>query len=219
MTVSSPTCRPNRTSADTGDTNPPQVIGIVKRGELIELTTGIKIACTHHYSDPEVQPGELDIVLVPGPDPDTQFDPAAIEWLAAQGARKETDILSVCSGIYLCGAAGLVKGRKACGPRMLQSELKQKFEGATWVGDEYRWMQDGNFWSCGMSSSRFFLPLPARSWNLAYPTGSPSRTVLAWGDGVHPSRNCGSRYGALVGLADGDEQAALPMATTSSRHT
>ncbi|KAK1835631.1 class I glutamine amidotransferase-like protein [Podospora conica] len=124
-------------------------IGSVQRGELIELTTGIKIACTHHFSDPEVKAGELDVVIVPGPDPDVAFDPAAMAWLAAQGACEGTDILSVCSGIYLCGTAGLLKGRQACGPRMMQSELKAKFEGVTWVGDEYRWMQDGNFWSGG----------------------------------------------------------------------
>jgi transcriptional regulator GlxA family with amidase domain len=107
--------------------------------------------CTHHLSDPAVQPGQLDIILVPGPNPTTDFGPLkdATDWLAAHAARPETDILSVCTGIYVCGAAGLLKGRKACGPRGLQGDLAKKFEGVEWVGDEVRWVRDGNFWSSG----------------------------------------------------------------------
>jgi transcriptional regulator GlxA family with amidase domain len=122
----------------------------VEPGEQIDLTAGVRIQCTHHFSDPEVQPGKLDIVLVPGPDPTSTYEKPVTDWLAAQAASKDTDILSVCTGIYLCGEAGLLKGKKVCGPRGLQSQLKSKFEGATWFGEELRWIQDGNFWSCGM---------------------------------------------------------------------
>lgn len=101
-----------------------------------------------------MQPGQLDIVLVPGPDPTTDWHATddrkqALTWLAAHAARPETDILSVCTGIYVCGAAGLLQGKKACGPRGLQGDLRKRFEGAQWVGDELRWVRDGNFWSCG----------------------------------------------------------------------
>ena len=116
----------------------------------------MKIMCTHNFSDPETQPGKLDIVLVPGPDPSLSYDKPVTDWLAAHAAREETDILSVCTGIYLCGAAGLLRGRKVCGPRMLQSQLATKFEGADWVGADVRWTQDGNFWSCG----RYFTSCP-----------------------------------------------------------
>ncbi|KAL2198961.1 class I glutamine amidotransferase-like protein [Corynascus similis CBS 632.67] len=126
-------------------------ISTVQPGELIPLTSSAHIACTHHLSDPTVQPGGLDVVLVPGPDPATDFGkmPEATDWLAAHAARPETDILSVCTGIYLCGAAGLLKGKRACGPRGLQWDLAAKFKGAEWVGEELRWVKDGNFWSCG----------------------------------------------------------------------
>ncbi|KAK0731210.1 class I glutamine amidotransferase-like protein [Lasiosphaeris hirsuta] len=124
-------------------------IGTAQPGELIQMTSNMKIECHHHMSDPEVQPGKLDIVVVPGPDPNLTFDAPVREWLAAHGAEKETDILCVCTGIYLCGEAGLLRGKRVCGPRALQSQLKAKFEGATWMGDEFRWIQDGNFWSCG----------------------------------------------------------------------
>lgn len=114
----------------------------------------MSILCTHHYSSPEVAPGTLDIVLVPGPDPkiDLSEDPAALSWLAAHASNTDkTDILSVCSGIYLCGLAGILKGKKAVGPRGLQGDLRTKFldQGVKWVGDELRWVQDGNLWSSG----------------------------------------------------------------------
>ncbi|ESA44074.1 hypothetical protein GE21DRAFT_1301 [Neurospora crassa] len=39
-----------------------------------------------------------------------------------------TDILSVYSAIYLCGAAGILKSKQACGPRELQGDLRTRFE-------------------------------------------------------------------------------------------
>lgn len=126
-------------------------ISTVQPGQLIGLTSFAKLTCTHHYSDPAVRPGQLDVVLVPGPDPSSNWDEikGATDWLAAHAARPETDILSVCTGIYLCGAAGLLKGKKACGPRGLQGDLAKKFEGAEWVGEKMRWVKDGNLWSSG----------------------------------------------------------------------
>ncbi|KAK4240846.1 hypothetical protein C8A03DRAFT_12843 [Achaetomium macrosporum] len=109
-------------------------ISTVQPGTLIPLTSSARIACTHHLSDPAVQPGQLDVVLVPGPDPSLDWTAKdkkeALDWLAAHAARSDTtDILSVCTGIYPCGAAGLLKGKKACGPRGLQADLAKKFEG------------------------------------------------------------------------------------------
>ncbi|KAK3942137.1 class I glutamine amidotransferase-like protein [Diplogelasinospora grovesii] len=124
-------------------------ISTVQPGELIELSAGMKVACTHNLSHPDVAPGKLDIVLVPGPDPNMTWDKPVTNWLAAHGAQETTDVLSVCTGIYLCGEAGLLRGKKVCGPRGLQGQLKKKFEGATWLGEELRWVKDGNFWSSG----------------------------------------------------------------------
>ncbi|KAH8675708.1 ThiJ/PfpI family protein [Xylariales sp. PMI_506] len=125
-------------------------IGSVKPGEHIPLTANQKIVATNHYTDPEVAPGQLDVVLVPGPDPKTRFEKPVLEWLADQGARDDTDILSVCTGIFLCGEAGLLKGKKICGPRGLQDIIREKYgEDITQLGAELRWVQDGNFWSSG----------------------------------------------------------------------
>ncbi|KAK3986694.1 class I glutamine amidotransferase-like protein [Cladorrhinum sp. PSN332] len=119
----------------------------------LNLTASASILITHHLSSPEVQPGKLDIILVPGPDPTAVWDKEVTDWLAQHSSSHEagTDILSVCTGIYLCAAAGIIQGKRVCGPRGLQDDLKKKFAGqrADWVGDELRWVSDGSFWSCG----------------------------------------------------------------------
>jgi len=120
-------------------------------GTLVTLTAGAKVAVTHHLSDLAVAPGKLDIVFVPGPDPTLEFGPEITDWLRQQGQAEDTDIICVCTGILLCGAAGLLEGRRASGPRGLQDMIKKKFPNVKLVGQEYRWVQDGNFWSSGTS--------------------------------------------------------------------
>ncbi|TGJ85076.1 hypothetical protein E0Z10_g3689 [Xylaria hypoxylon] len=125
-------------------------IGSVQPGEKIPMTSNQAVVATNHYSDPEVAPGKLDIVYVPGPDPSSNFPEGALEWLSKQGATEGVDILSVCTGIFLCGAAGLLKGRNICGPRAMQDAIKEKgYAPASMKGHELRWIQDGNFWSSG----------------------------------------------------------------------
>ncbi|KAI0486055.1 class I glutamine amidotransferase-like protein [Xylaria cf. heliscus] len=125
-------------------------IGSVQPGESIPMTSNQAVVATNHYSDPEVAPGKLNIVYVPGPDPNAPFPEGALEWLRQQAATEGVDILSVCSGIVLCGAAGLLKGKSICGPRAMQDLIKSKgYEPKSMRGHELRWIQDGHFWSSG----------------------------------------------------------------------
>ncbi len=125
-------------------------ISTVKSGSLVPLTANLKIEITHSITDPEAAPGALDIVLIPGPDPNGTWGSEDVKaWLRAQGTTEGVDILSVCTGIFVCGEAGLLKGRKASGPRGFQDLIKHRFEGVKLVGDEYRWVNDGNLWSGG----------------------------------------------------------------------
>ncbi|KAI8625143.1 ThiJ/PfpI family protein [Xylariaceae sp. FL1651] len=116
---------------------------------MIPLTANMAIRATHDITDPEVQPGKLDIVLVPGPDPASKWDQPVLDFLRAHSKCETTDVLSVCTGILLCGAAGLLEDRTACGPRGLQDLIQKKHPTAKLVGEKYRWIQDGNFWSSG----------------------------------------------------------------------
>lgn len=131
-------------------------VGTVAAGGPIQLTGGMSITCTHHLSDPEVGAGRLDVVLVPGTDPRLRWDDEVLGWLRGHADRvRDTDVLSVCTGIYICGEAGLLRGRRACGPRGLQKDIGERFEGVTLLGDELRWVGDGNLWSSGRWSCLF----------------------------------------------------------------
>ncbi|WDK13692.1 ThiJ/PfpI family protein [Colletotrichum graminicola] len=128
---------------------------------LLQLTAGAKILATHGISHPDVQPGKLDILLVPGPDPGTHWNEDVLGFLKDHAEQRETtDVLSICTGVFLCGAAGVLEGNMVCGPRGLQDVLRKRFPGAEFVGEKYRWFQDGNFWSCGMFCVFFYPPLP-----------------------------------------------------------
>ncbi|KAJ2990524.1 hypothetical protein NUW58_g2907 [Xylaria curta] len=120
-----------------------------KTKPMIMLSAELNIRATHDIRDAEVQPGELDILLVPGPDPNAEWEKPILDFLAAHSKCETTDVLSVCTGIFMCGAAGLLGGRTVCGPRGLQHMIKQKYPTATLVGEKYRWIQDGNLWSGG----------------------------------------------------------------------
>ncbi|KAI1434849.1 class I glutamine amidotransferase-like protein [Xylaria sp. CBS 124048] len=125
-------------------------VGAAKAGEKIGMTASLAILATNHYDDPEVAPGKLDIIYVPGPDPSIAFPEGAVDWLRRQGNTEGVDILSVCTGIFLCGAAGLLKGKAICGPRGMQDLIRQSgFEPKSMRGHELRWIQDGNLWSSG----------------------------------------------------------------------
>ncbi|KAI1330128.1 ThiJ/PfpI family protein [Xylariaceae sp. FL0255] len=117
---------------------------------LVPLSAKATLRATHTLSAPEVQPGNLDILLVPGPEPSATWEKPVLDFLRAHAESPGTDILSICTGIFLCGAAGLLdNGRTACGPRGLQDVVRAKHPGAKLVGEKYRWIQDGNFWSSG----------------------------------------------------------------------
>lgn len=72
----------------------------------IRLTANMKLHATHHISDPDVQPGKLDILLIPGPDPRSSFEEPVLEFVRGHFKNKSTDILSVCTGS--CSAGPLV---------------------------------------------------------------------------------------------------------------
>ncbi|KAM5356036.1 hypothetical protein ACJ41O_002682 [Fusarium nematophilum] len=115
----------------------------------VPLTAELTVRATHTWEDEAVAPGELDIVVVPGPDPTASFEEGATKWLRDQFNVKGVDVLSVCTGVFLCGAAGILEGKTVSGPRGLQDELVRRHPGVKLVGDKCRWVQDGNLWSSG----------------------------------------------------------------------
>lgn len=119
--------------------------------KTIPFTAELSALASHDLSHPDVQPGKLDVLLVPGPDPHATWDEPTLEFVRGHSREEGTDILSVCTGISICAAAGITDGKTVCGPRGIQDELKKKYPQTKFVGEKYRWIQDGNFWSCGKS--------------------------------------------------------------------
>lgn len=128
-------------------------ITVPSQGGEIPLTSNGILKATHSYTDDEVAPGNLDIVVVPGPDPTAEFEKGSLGWLRRQSETEGVDVLSICTGLYVCASAGIADGRLASGPRGAQGVLEKKFPKVKLVGDNQRWVRDGNFWSSGMYSS------------------------------------------------------------------
>lgn len=128
-------------------------ISVPETGTHVELTAGASLKVTKIIDDPEVQPGKLDVLLVPGPDPAAIIDEPALKFLRGHASwkgsdGKEVDILSVCTGAFILGQSGILKGKKASGPRALVPKLRKSFPYTEW-NDNKRWVHDGNIWSSG----------------------------------------------------------------------
>ncbi|RDL34533.1 PfpI endopeptidase-like protein [Venustampulla echinocandica] len=128
-------------------------ISVPEKGSHVELTAKVVLQVSRTIDDPDVQPGMLDIVLVPGPEPGTIFETKVLEYLRGHAEWKgengqTTDILSVCTGCSMLGQAGILKGKHASGPRALVPRLRKEFPETSW-DDSKRWVQDGNVWTSG----------------------------------------------------------------------
>lgn len=116
----------------------------------VQLTANAQIRATASLTSPEVQPGELDTLLLPGPDPNLVPDQPYLDFLRAHEKAGKTDILVICTGSYAAGYAGILNGKRVSGPRGLLPDLKKKFPEANYV--ERRYETDGKLWSAGMNS-------------------------------------------------------------------
>ena len=93
----------------------------------------------------------LDVLMIPGPDPWAYEPTEAINRFIRGHFESGTDVLTVCTGVYVAGPTGILKGKRATGPRELVPELKRKFPEALW--EDKRWVSDGNLWNSGMLPS------------------------------------------------------------------
>ncbi|KAK9421949.1 putative DJ-1/PfpI domain-containing protein [Seiridium unicorne] len=178
-------------------------ISSVKPGETFNMTANHKVVATNHYSDDEVAPGKLDIVVVPGPDPRTEFEEQSLEWLRRQGTSPSTDILSVCTGIFVCGHAGLLQGKTVCGPRLMQNEIRSRFgKDIVQKGAELRWVQDGNFWSSGgVTNGNDLVAAYARHKSEFFPRPLVETALDMTDTGDRAQVYCKSQSTAILGLA------------------
>lgn len=115
-------------------------------GSIAECTASAGLRVSAGLKDAGSAPGQLDILLVPGPDP-AMVPSENVRRFLRSHAEKMTTILSVCTGIFPVAHAGLVKGKQATGPRALLPELTKKFPDTEWR--DKRWVHQGNVWTSG----------------------------------------------------------------------
>jgi putative intracellular protease/amidase len=124
---------------------------------LVETTARMSIRLTDSLVDSAVAPGKLDVVVIPGPSPKAgPPEDAYLDFVRSHNAAGTT-ILSICTGAFVIGYAGIGKGRRVTAPRLLVPEMKRLFPEAEW-DDSVRVARDGNLWTsgmfCGYCSSR-----------------------------------------------------------------
>lgn len=125
-------------------------ISTPEQGKAVPLSSGASLEVTHSYNDPAVAPGQLDIVIVPGPlKVGCDIDERALQWLRSQFDTAGVDILSICTGVFVCAAAGITENKQVCGPRGLELKLRAQFPGVVPAPRNMRWIQQGNLWSSG----------------------------------------------------------------------
>ncbi|RHZ56012.1 uncharacterized protein CDV56_105923 [Aspergillus thermomutatus] len=113
-----------------------------------ETTSNLSLQLTHSLTDPAVQPGALDVILIPGPEPSTVPEAEYLDFVRAHNTAG-THILSICTGILVVAHAGIATGKRATGPRMMIPMLREQFpEVARW-DDSLRAVHDGNLWCSG----------------------------------------------------------------------
>ncbi|KAK3717444.1 hypothetical protein LTR37_005834 [Vermiconidia calcicola] len=120
------------------------------------LTAQAYIKAEYSVTSPSVQPGQLDIVMIPGPEPGQQQSKQTLDFVR-QHAKYGTTILVVCTGCYVAAQAGILDGRKASAPRALLPQLRKEFSLVKW-DDQRRFVKDsstvsgqseGELWTSG----------------------------------------------------------------------
>ncbi|KAH7130272.1 class I glutamine amidotransferase-like protein [Dendryphion nanum] len=96
--------------------------------------------------DPKVAVGKLDILMIPGPPPGQKPEESVLEFVRAH-VKSGVDLLTICSGVFVAGYAGILDGKHATGTRGVQDLLNKSFPAVKW--EDKRYVQDGKIWSSG----------------------------------------------------------------------
>jgi len=115
-------------------------------------------------NDPAVAPGQLDMLIIPGPPP--ALVPAEEELrFVRDHVNAGVELLTVCSGMYVAAHAGVLDGKKATGTAPA-AELAKKFPGVKW--EDKRYVNDGKIWTSGK-----FIEPGVNFWTATKVGGSP----------------------------------------------
>ncbi|RMD40948.1 hypothetical protein DV735_g4195, partial [Chaetothyriales sp. CBS 134920] len=122
---------------------------------LIRTSAKLSMQLTADITSPFVAPGKLDILVIPGQDPQFPPSPATAEFVRNHANTGTVDIITICSGAALAAQTGILDGKTATGSRVLvETYLRKTFPKVNWTTDR-RWVVDesGRFWSSGTATN------------------------------------------------------------------
>ncbi|KAI5118497.1 hypothetical protein M0805_003997 [Coniferiporia weirii] len=118
-------------------------------GTHAKMTGGAKVLITHSFEDS----GKLDYLVVPGSMSLTyQPTPAELDFIHKKFSEVRV-LMPICTGVFPIVYSGVLKGRRATGPRMLLPLLKKIAPDVQWT--EKRWEVDleEKVWTSGIVSN------------------------------------------------------------------
>jgi len=118
------------------------VFFIAKEKGLIKNQRGLKVQVDKSIADVN----QLDILLIPGGAAETfkmSLDTAVLSWIRKID-KTSTYTTSVCTGAWILGASGLLKGKNATTNWYRAEEMLKRY-GATFKPE--RWVKDGKYWT------------------------------------------------------------------------
>ena len=107
--------------------------------------SGLPVHAEHSVHD--LDPGGIDTLVVAGGTgvDRARHDPLLVRWLAEAG-RSARRVTSVCSGVFLLAAAGLVTGRRVTTHWSREDQLRREHPGVT-VDCDPIFIRDGRVWT------------------------------------------------------------------------
>jgi transcriptional regulator GlxA family with amidase domain len=116
-----------------------QVFTVAEEGGLLSTSGDLRIQPRFTF---ENHP-PIDLLLVPGGAANRQLErPAVLDWLRRVTPQAQLNT-SVCTGVYLLGAIGLLDGHSATTHISALDNLAQRFPTVT-VRREVRWVDEGS---------------------------------------------------------------------------
>jgi transcriptional regulator GlxA family with amidase domain len=104
--------------------------------------------------DPAVAPGNLSLLMIPGPPPGRQPPENVLEFVRAH-VEQGVDLVTICSGLWVAAYAGVLDGKEATlttSEGAIPDMLRSTFPDVSWVDRRYGVDKSGTaeLWTSGM---------------------------------------------------------------------
>ena len=177
-------------------------------GEPLQIDNGISITTSHGLADAE----GADLVIAPAYDYSQPPSEAVLEVFRAAHARGAW-LLSVCSGAFLLGEAGLLDGRTCTTHWRHSEELARRFPGAT-VDPDVLFVEDDRI----LTSAGTAAGIDACLHHVRCELGAGIATKIARRMVVPPQRDGGQRQFIDLPVPSCDADSLSPLLTWMREH-